>query len=1077
MIDKAPSPPPPMVAGILPKELAASIDPPVRGKPAVHAANGPEPLVGPPAPPAVGKVTTLDDERGSRNELDERGGRASGGVSEPFDTNDDSPLAMPFDSVVRLPSAGARASEAGSQGSEGFDPPIEFIPRPGGAAGAHGRGEGRSRAMAFERKRFAAGQILNRRYLVIAQIGEGAMGEVYRAEDRRLGGNVALKFLTAHAAADADSLRRLLAEASLARIVTHPNVCRIFDVGDVDGSAFISMEFVDGETISSLLRRIGRLPADKALSVAHQLCAGLAGAHEKKVLHRDLKPANIMLDGNGEVRIADFGLSAHMEDYGKDRGRAGTPAYMAPEVLRGQRATVQSDLFSLGLILYEVFTGKPVYRPTTISQLEALHDLPLPSPVTIVPDLHPDVARAIMACLERAPSLRPNSARELAGMLPGGDALAAAIDAGQVPSVRQIAAAGGEGILRPAQLVLLSLAMAVSLAGAIIIGQFVSLIRMVPMRKSAQVLAANAEEAVERLGYSSETAYKASGFDFYDEYVAMIKAKDDSSHRWDRLSLPRPSPIDFWYRQSPRPLVTDGQYQRVSLYDPPFTTGGMINIRLDTRGRLREFLYFTPAEGPVQVLDGPSQKLQVVARVGAGDASGEKQEMEGAGTPQAGAMLLNEREGTRLGVAELGVVGASVGEPAEVKQEKRGPQTRPVDWQPVFALAGLSLEGFTPAEHIRVPPVFGDERMTWEGVYPDVPSEAVRIEAASLNGRPVAFRIVEKDWVAASVSQPDSATSWLKAGRGGTLLAEAIAAIAIVLLAVKNLRERIGDRRASLRLAVFMGVATALMVLLKADHIGHLHGEIDFLIRAITLSVPTVVWFWLAYIAIEPYARRVWPETLISWSRISGGDVLSPLVGNHVAWGCVGGTVCASLAYLHRLSPAWIGYPPAFPWFDPEQGLEPLQGASNAVGTFAGLLPFSAKYALTFLVMLLLLRMVLKRKWLAAAAYVAIQSILWLLLRGDSPLSLIFTTAVASICALLLIRVGILGLMVGVVVFHVIVIFAPAVKFGSFWMATASTALAGVVFVFSLALLAAYGVFRRGHAPALGMARGSSSAV
>jgi len=187
-----------------------------------------------------------------------------------------------------------------------------------------------------EGERFTPGRVLADRYLILGRIGEGAMGEVYRAEDRRLGGQVALKFLSEGAAADADGLKRLLTEAHLARQITHPNVCRVFDVGDVDGHTFISMEFIsmeyiDGETFSSLLRRIGRLPADKALSVAHQMCAGLAWAHERGILHRDLKPANVMLDGGGEVKIADFGLAGLAEELRKDKHRAGTPAYMSPE--------------------------------------------------------------------------------------------------------------------------------------------------------------------------------------------------------------------------------------------------------------------------------------------------------------------------------------------------------------------------------------------------------------------------------------------------------------------------------------------------------------------------------------------------------------------------------------------------------------------------------------------------------------------------------------------------------------------------------------------------------------------------
>jgi len=931
-------------------------------------------------------------------------------------SDDDRPLPMPTDSVVSLP-----VDSPASDRSEGVDPPdptVRFLTqRPGAEAKGLAGQAGGVPSPRFEPKRFGPGQLINKRYLVIAQIGEGAMGEVYRAEDKRLGGDVALKFLSLDAATDADNLKRLHAEASLARTVTHPNVCRVFDIGDVDGQPFISMEFVDGETISSLLRRIGRLPADKALSVAHQICAGLAWAHERKVLHRDLKPANIMLDGNGEVRIADFGLSTHLEDLGGDRRRAGTPAYMAPEVLRGKGATARSDLFSLGLILYEIFTGKPVYRPTTISQLEAMHDLPIPSPATIVPDINPGVERAIMLCLEREPSLRPASARELAAILPGGDPLVAALEAGQIPSVRQVAAAGGEGVMSGEKAAYLTAAMLIAMTLAISVGQYASLLRAVPLRKSVPVLVAAAENVVERLGYSPETRYKASGFDFYEEYVELIRERDQSESRWNRLSFSRPSPIDFWYRQSPRPLTTENSEQRVTMNDPAFAVGGMVKVRLDTKGRLREFLYFTPAE--------PSIGLGAVE---ARSASAE--------TLQQGA-----------GKATTGVA----------KAEGVTPRT---DWRPIFELAGLSLDAFTVTSTVRVPPVFADERFTWEGVYPDVPSEQVRIEGASLGGKAVAFRIVEKQWVGASVTQPQSASGWLNAGRAFSFITEAIAVIAIVILAAKNLRERTGDLQTALRLGVAMGLASVASLWLYADHPRYLPDEMQFLVRASRMGVPTAVWFWLAYIAIEPYARRVWPETLISWSRFIRGGVTSPLVGHHVVWGCVGGVFCAAIAYMHRLSAPWIGSPPTFPWFDPERGIEPLQGLSNAMGAFVSLLPFSAKYAFTFLVMLLLLKLVIKRKWIAATAYTVLQTLLWTLLRGDSPISIVFMGAVASISALLLVRVGMLGLMVGVLTFHVVVIFAPAISYGAFWTPTALTALAAIGAVFSLALLAALGVFR-----------------
>ncbi len=199
------------------------------------------------------------------------------------------------------------------------------------------------------------------RYRIVALIGRGGMGEVYRADDLKLGQPVALKFLPDNVAHDADRLARFHQEVRMARQVAHPNVCRVYDIGEADGQHFLSMEYVDGEDLASLLRRIGRLPADKATELARQLCAGLASAHDRGVLHRDLKPANVLIDGRGRVRIADFGLAGLSEDQRDRHEVAGTPGYMAPEQYVGQGTTTRTDVYALGLVLYEMFTGKPAF--------------------------------------------------------------------------------------------------------------------------------------------------------------------------------------------------------------------------------------------------------------------------------------------------------------------------------------------------------------------------------------------------------------------------------------------------------------------------------------------------------------------------------------------------------------------------------------------------------------------------------------------------------------------------------------------------------------------------------------------
>src|SRR5437868_8927314 len=157
--------------------------------------------------------------------------------------------------------------------------------------------------------RFAPGTLLAGRFRIVAPLGRGGMGEVYRAEDLKLEQTVALKFLPDDLMRDAARLAQFHNEVRVARAISHRNVCRTYDIGDADGRPFLTMEYVDGEDLASLLRRIGRFPQDKAVEIARQICAGVAAAHERGVLHRDLKPANVMIDGEGHVRLTDFGLA------------------------------------------------------------------------------------------------------------------------------------------------------------------------------------------------------------------------------------------------------------------------------------------------------------------------------------------------------------------------------------------------------------------------------------------------------------------------------------------------------------------------------------------------------------------------------------------------------------------------------------------------------------------------------------------------------------------------------------------------------------------------------------------------
>jgi serine/threonine-protein kinase len=418
------------------------------------------------------------------------------------------------------------------------------------------------------------------------------MGQVYRADDLKLGQPVALKFLPDRLARDSAALARFHNEVKLARHISHPNVCRVFDIGEVDGQHFLSMEYIDGEDLASLIRRIGRLPHDKAVEVARQLCAGLAAAHDAGLLHRDIKPANVMLDGRGRARITDFGLAGvEAEIAGADVG-SGTPAYMAPEQLAGREVTRRSDFYALGLVLFEIFTGKQAFEANGWADPQRLRDRTAPTrPSHWIPDLDPAVERVILRCLETDPGERPSSALEIAAALPGGNALDAALLAGETPSPEMVAAAPAAGALRPA-------VAGGCLAGVLLllvllsIGDRVNLHQLAPLHTSPVILADRAAQLAVQLGYRQAPADRASGFSIDDSWIAWAGDPAPAPARWLRISTGQPLTYYFWYRQSPVPLVPlehGSPAIVITQTDPAPTVPGMVTIVLDPRGRLVAF--------------------------------------------------------------------------------------------------------------------------------------------------------------------------------------------------------------------------------------------------------------------------------------------------------------------------------------------------------------------------------------------------------------------------------------------------------------------------------------------------------
>jgi predicted Ser/Thr protein kinase len=543
-------------------------------------------------------------------------------------------------------------------------------------------------ALQGDEGRFRAGALFASRFRIVARLGRGGMGDVYRADDLELGQPVALKFLTGAAKGglyakamgfDERARARLRNEVRLARQLAHPNVCRVYDIGEAHGDLFLSMEYVDGEDLAALLKRIGRVPVDKGIEIARRLCAGLAAAHAKGVLHRDFKPANIMIDSHGEVRIMDFGLAAIADQLDASDAHSGTPAYMAPEQLAGTGATKQSDLYALGLVLYELFTGKPPFAGKDLQELQRQRaDTPKTTPSTLIPDISPRLESAILRCLEPEPNLRPASALEVAVSLPGGDPLAEALAAGETPSPDLLAASGPREALRPRTAIALLGCVAALFVTAIFLAPRAQTVARLPLRHPPEVLTAKARDVIRALGYTGDPVDSASGFRNESGWLESVRAAmpaNATRQTWtERLSL-APYPVTFWYRQGASALV------------PQLTA-------IDIYGRA-----------------APSSRMPLVSDEVAVDL-----DLDGRLLKFRAAVHGSKRAGTSN-------------------------ETTP-GWDVLFNAAQFDGSRFTRVEPRSIALDVTDQRIAWTGDYGSPLSVPVHVEAGAYQGRPVYFEVL-----------------------------------------------------------------------------------------------------------------------------------------------------------------------------------------------------------------------------------------------------------------------------------------------------------------------------------------------
>jgi hypothetical protein len=753
--------------------------------------------------------------------------------------------------------------------------------------------------------RFLPGRLVAGRYRIVALLGKGGMGEVYRADDLTLGQGVALKFLPDEAGRDEGLLDRFRNEVRIARRVSHPNVCRVYDVGDVDGQTFFTMEYVDGEDLASLLRRIGRLPPDKALDIARQLCAGLAAAHTKGVLHRDLKPANIMLDGRGQVVITDFGLAGLADDIRGNEIRSGTPAYMSPEQLAGKEVSPRSDIYALGLVLYEVFTGKRAFAEKLAGAVHAHGDRTPSRPSSVVKDLDPIVEKVILRCLEAEPTARPATALAVAAAMPGGDPLAAALAAGETPSPQLVAASGETAGLRPKAAVICMAAVLLGFGIVVFLSMHYNGFDKMGLEQTPEVLTQKAHELVARLGYGGRPTDNAHGLYLDGDFQDYIE-KNEKHPDWDAILPARPTLLQYWYRQSPDDLVASDFRSNLltpgilTATDPPTVVSGMINLELDSQGRLTHF----------QAI--PAQKLDEKKDAGA--------------TPSAAAA--------------------------------------PFDWNILFNAAGLDPSKFQPTSSTWNSLADSDARAAWLGVWPGT-TRTLRVEAASFEGKPVYFSLVG-DWTKpARMKGTEKKSIGEKAGRIIGLIVLVSALVGSVLLARRNYRHGRGDREGALRLAAVMFVLEMALFLCRS-HLPTIGDAIGLAIIAMSTALFISGASWMLYMAVEPWVRRNWPKTVISWTRLLAGGVRDPLVGRDILFGVILGVVWILVFQIRYIFMMHMGAAPIL------FSTDALEGGRQALGGWLQQWPQSIQSTLVFFLLLLGLKALLRKEWIAAIVFVAI---------------------------------------------------------------------------------------------------------
>jgi serine/threonine-protein kinase len=792
----------------------------------------------------------------------------------------------------------------------------------------------------------APGTLLAGRYRIVAPIGRGGMGQVYRAEDLRLGETVALKFLPESLANDPAWLGRFYSEVRTAREVTHPNVCRVHDLVETEDAAgrhicFLTMEYVDGENLADLIRRFGRLPTEKGMEIAAQITAALAAAHQKGVLHRDIKPANVLIDGRGQAKLADFGL-AIAGDAARAGEVAGTPGYIAPEVLKLGLATGKSDLYSLGVVLYELLTGKRAFKDGRLTTAGVRHyapEVPIAAEKIIEQSMDPDPAR------------RPVSIVELQTAFPAQDALQAALARGETPSPEMVAASGDE---QP-----LALWKAWALVGATIafmlsiwlISPKGSFLGTAPPQLSAEEMRGRAQQYLRDFGYSTSHIVQVSYLDINDELLDWVSQVGTRAQKQNLANAVQGS-LALTYRQSADQNLLPSNGVPLNPDDPSPLLPSMQFAEVDSDGHLTHFL---------------------ANPVGGGESEESPLGLQSAPTEKEAHPEGMDTESTVTGTA---------------------------DWAPVIAATGLDPSTLQPDKATFVPPFAFNQIRAWKASYPGHAETQVRLEVAAWQGKLVYLHVVGP-WD----DLPDQFTI-VRYTRGIFLFMTGAALLIGAWLAMHNLRRKRGDVRSATRLALFslaLSVGTFLLGLPFASR--SMGDYFQSFLNCMAGALLIAGGLWLTYVAIEPLTRRRIPSLLVASSLILQGKWKKPRVGKEILLGTAVGVMLEVYFYIcHTIE--WRLLPGGT--LNVPDRVRAMLGfrefLASILAESTNQLVYVATLAVLFLVFLLLVR----RRWVAAiitVLFIIAQGST----RGALVPALVVLAGLAIAETILLVRVGLIA--------------------------------------------------------------------